>query len=150
MFVGSSFNRNCGVIVSRTWVYIFDWFFLTVWYLWLEDGVHSRRVVQLLALFLEIINAWSRIICPGLIIISHIGLLEKFSIHLWLMELILRVQSVIRIGIWMVSSWTNLIKASSSVCSGSHLPCWNTWSYVIRYDSMIVVFIWFIFCKGSI
>ena len=150
VFVGSSFDRNCGLIISWTRVNIFDWFFLAVWNFWLEDSVHSWCVVKLLALFFEIINTWSRIICPWFIIIGHISLLEEFSINLWLMELKLGMLCMISVRVWMISSWSNLIETSTSISCCSHFPCWDTRGYVIWYDSMIVVFLWFVFCKCSI
>ena len=76
MFISCPLYRNCCCIISGTRVSILNWFLFTIWNFWLENCIHTGRVMKLLSLFFKVVNTRSWIIGPRLIIVCHVSLLK--------------------------------------------------------------------------
>lgn len=139
MFLGSIlYRKRCFV---RTWSRkrcFYHWV-LAVRYLGLKYFVFTGRVELLLSKLVEVINAWTRIACPRLIIVLVVRLFKQSSVYFAQMELVLRELRMYFGNLRSVGGWTHLVEASSSIGSGSQFSCGNAWSHRIRNHSMFPV-----------
>ena len=147
VFLRSVFYRECRVVGTWSRVRSFDDSIFAVGHLRLEDLVLARWIELFRNWFHEIIDTWAWVICPRLIVMPVVGLLEKSAIDLTQIELVLRCLNMNFVLLWSVSCWSNLVETTASISRGCQFPSRNTRSNCIRNDSMVLVLGWFVFQK---
>ena len=110
---------------------------LAVWHFRLKHLVLARGVKLFLAKLVEVVNSWTWIVGPRLVIMLVICLLKQSSVNFTQVKLVLRL---LRMDLWDLGSvcrWPHLIKTSPGVSSGCQLPCGDTGSNCIRNNCVI-------------
>ena len=128
-------NWNNGFVCSRAW---WKWSFFLVFAIWhfrLEHLVLSTWVKLLLSSFLIVIDTRAWILWPTHIVVCVVCLFEKLSFDFTSSEIIFWESWMNCWHFWVVSSWTDLIKTYTSICSLRQFFRWNTWSLCCWYNS---------------
>lgn len=146
--VGILFQMLLSVILNREGGLVSAWpgkrrlngSVLAIRHIRLENLVHARRVELLLSQLVEVVDAWTWVIGPGLVVVLIVRLLEQSPIYLTQMELVLRELRVNFGHLRSISCGAYLIEAATCVRCGSQLPGRNTRSDRVRNHRMISMF----------
>lgn len=143
-------DRDGCLVSSWSWIKRLDDLAFTIWYLRLEDFVFARGIELLLTLLLKVIDTWSRVIRPGLIVMPVVRLFEKSAIDLAHVELVLGSLWVDSVLLRCVRSRSDLIETSASVSSGSQFPCGNTRRDSVGDNGVVSVLCRLVFKKSFV